>query len=42
MIKSKHARLEEHAVCLAEIRNGNIFVRKPETKSLFKAMDLYY
>jgi len=42
MIKSKHARLEEHVAYLAEIRNGKIFVRKSERKSLFKTMDLYY
>ena len=40
MIKSKHARLEEHVACLAEISNGKILVRKPERKSLFKAKDL--
>ena len=40
MIKSKHARLEEHAACLAEIRNGKILFRKPEWKSLFKTMNL--
>jgi hypothetical protein len=40
MIKSKHARLEEHVVCLAEIRNGKILLRKPESKSLLKTMDL--
>ena len=40
MIKSKHARLKEHVACLAEIRNGEILVRKPETNSLFQTMDL--
>lgn len=29
MIKSKHARLQEHVACLAEIRNDKILVRKP-------------
>jgi hypothetical protein len=42
MIKSKHARLKKHVVCLAEIRNGKILVRKPERKSLFKTTDLKY
>jgi hypothetical protein len=40
MIKSKHARFEEHEACPAEIRNGKILVRKSERKSLFKTMDL--
>jgi hypothetical protein len=40
MIKSKHARLKEHVACPAEIRNGEILVRKPETKSLLQTMYL--